>query len=550
MFKLKDTKDKTLSSDVALMDLANSLEDDLIVINSDYRVQFANAAAIKKLINPNESPIGKYCYEAFHGRDRPCSEPLWSCALRDVYREGKVHTIEHTEHDFGISKHTEISTYPLHDKRGSVKYIIELRRDVSLEREAESQIQKRNSQLMVLNHISRTIGGLKDLDSVLMIALDNVLDLVDGSAGGILLLDEQTKTLRYQVQRGLSDQYTEEMQMHLGEGIAGNVAETGEAMVLEDISSSSMAVHLDLINKEGLKGFVSIPLKTEDKVIGVMNIGSHSAAWFNQNDVTFLNAIGNYLGIAIENAKLYERLNRRRKRYQQLLKHALTAQEEERVRIARDLQFETSQAIINTTLLLQDLLQISETKGIKDADYLSKLEAAHCCSVSAGSEIVKLTRELRRELLDDLGFSAAIQQYAEETLRPDGISVSTEFKDLQKRLQPSGEVTFFRIIQGAISNIQEHAQAKNVSISVVCDDDECKLQIKDDGIGFNVNEITRIDPSGRGSGLFTMKERARMVGGRCQIISDRDQGTNVTVWIPVDKVLVETKDKAAIDSES
>jgi signal transduction histidine kinase len=343
--------------------------------------------------------------------------------------------------------------------------------------------------------------------------------------------------LYYRVQRGLSPRYAEQMRMRIGEGIAGRVAKTGKPIVLDDILEDSSkdphAVRPDLISAEGLRGFVSVPLKSKDKVIGVMNVSSHIVKRFGADDVSLLSSIGDYLGIAVEQVRLYNRLASASERYQTLLQHALTAQEQERRRIARELHDETSQAITSLTLNLQALIGITEMKGFGDAEFLQTLKTVHSYAVYAGNEIVKLMKELRPTLLDELGMPAAIARYAKDTLQTKGISVSTEFAGTERRFPPEVEVTLFRVAQGAIGNILEHSEAKNASIKLECNNIECKLQIGDDGRGFDVSKITRVDPSGRGAGVFTMKERVNLVGGRCHIESAPGQGTNVFVKVPV-----------------
>ena len=533
------------SLDMTLQDIVDSVEDELLVIDGEYRVRFANSAVRGRSKKGEESPIGRLCYEAFHDRDKPCSAPLWGCPLRKVLESGSMTTAIHPAHTHGVDKYLKITAYPLRNSQGSPEAIVELRRDVTAERELETQILRRHHQLLALSHISSAVSGLQDLDAVLRIALDNVLEIISGAIGGILLLDEKTQTLHYRVQRGLSIRYTEGVRISLGEGIAGKVAQTGESILLEDVSKDPRTANHDLISAEGLKGFVSIPLKVKDKVVGVMNIASHIAGRFGADDVSLLNSIGDYLGTTIEQASLYERLARVGERYKVLLQHALAAQEQERKRVARELHDETAQSLTSLTLSLQAIIGMAEMKGIRDAEFMERLRTVHSYAVHAGNEIVRLMKELRPTLLDELGMAAAIHRYAKDTLQAKGINVSVEFKGTDRRFQPEVEVTLFRIAQGTIGNILEHSGAKNVLIKLECNEKECVLNIRDDGKGFDVSKLTRIDPSGRGAGLFTMRERTSLVGGTGYVESKPGQGTTVTAKVPLVRDIAGEEDQGA-----
>jgi signal transduction histidine kinase len=384
---------------------------------------------------------------------------------------------------------------------------------------------------------------VKDLDDVLRVCLDIALEVVNGEIGGILLFDEERRKLRYRISRGLSPKYVEEMELAPGEGIAGSVLKKGTPVLVEDITQDPRVIHHDLISTEGLKGFASVPLKAKDKVVGVMNMASHMTGHFSEDDLYLLNSIGCQIGTAIEQARLYERLTSVATRYQTLLRHALTAQEDERKRIARELHDETSQAITSLTLNLQAIIGAAEAKGIKDADLMDRLRTTHSYTVRVGNEIVKLMKELRPTLLDELGMPAAIQRYAKDTLQPSGVDVLVEFTGTDRRFPPEIEVTLFRVAQGLIGNILKHAEAKVVSINLECDAAKCILQIKDDGKGFDVRKLTRVDPSGRGAGLFTIKERVKLVGGRCKVESRPGSGTRVTAKVPLPKDMSNEEDK-------
>jgi len=522
---------KKADLDISLQDILDGVEDDMVVVDSEYRIRFANSAALKEFA-PGSS-IGELCYQALQNRDRPCGPPLWDCPLSRVLESGAATTVIHPMHTAGGDTYLKITAFPLRDDNGNVNAIVELKRDVTAERELESQLLRRHHQLLALSHISSAISGLQDLDTILRITLDSVLKLINSDIGGILFLDDETDRLYYRVERGLSPKYAEEMRIPIGEGIAGSVAASGEPIVLEDISRDPRAAYPDLISKEGLRGFASIPLKTKDRVIGVMNIASHVAKRFAADDVSLLSSIGDYLGTAIEQARLYDRLTRASERYQTLLQHALTAQEQERKRIARELHDETSQAITSLTLSLQALIGMAEVKEIGDREFLDTLKATHSYAVYAGNEIIKLMKELRPTLLDELGMPAAIHRYAKDTLQTKGINVTAEFTGTDRRFPPEVEVTLFRVAQGLIGNILEHSQAKNASIKLECNAGECVLRIEDDGVGFDVSKLTRVDPSGRGAGVFTLKERVGLVGGHCRIDSRPGRGTRIVAKIPV-----------------
>jgi len=522
--------------DISLQEIANGLEEQLLIVDREYRIKFANSAMLQKLPGSGAVPIGKRCYRIFEARNKPCGAPLWGCPLTKVLESGSPTVIVHPKHPSGAdttsNEYVRITMYPLKDDHGNTSLIAELRRDVTTEKELETQIMRRHHHLHALSHISSTVSGLQGLDAILNVCLDIALEIINGEVGGILLFDEGEQTLRYRVVRGLSAKFIEEAQLSIGEGIAGRVAKTGESILLQDISQDPRVAYRDLVTTEALKGLVSVPLKAKDKVVGVMNIASHMPGRFTEEDVYLLNSVGYQVGTAIEQARLYERLARAGERYHSLLQHALTAQEEERKRIARELHDETSQAITSLTLNLQAILGMAEMKGIDDAEFMERLKTTHSYATHAGTEIVKLMKELRPTLLDELGMAAAIHRYAKDTLQTQGINVSAEFEGTEQRFPPEVEVTLFRVAQGTIGNILEHSAAKSTSIKLECTENECRLQIEDDGKGFDVNKLTRVDSSGRGAGVFTMKERVSLVGGECHIESRQGQG----LWCEMESV--------------
>jgi len=417
--------------------------------------------------------------------------------------------------------------------------------DGSESRNLEGDETKRQyHELIALSRVSAALSGLWDLDAILRVALDNVLNIMNGTIGGILLLDEQTQTLSYRVHQGLSTRYVEEMRLRLGEGIAGRVAESGKSILLEDISADTRVARPDLVSTEGLKAFISVPLRAKDKVLGVINVASRMPLSFTRSDMHLLHSIGDQLGVAIEQARLYERLRKARERLRRLARQNLVAEEEERRRIARELHDETSQALSGLALQLQALVDKAEMSGNQDTEFIAGLKKVQSLTVQVHSEVSRLIADLRPALLDTLGLVPAVRQYAEARLHPLDINVSVEIKGLERRLLPEVEAALFRFVQGAIGNIAQHSRAKNTTIILEYQQEEMLLRISDDGQGFNVSEITDVEESGRGRGLFTMRERIGFLGGTSSVESQPGTGTTVWARVPINHDIEDAENKS------
>ncbi len=392
---------------------------------------------------------------------------------------------------------------------------------------------KHHHDLLALSRVSAAISGLHDLDAILRIGLDNVLNIMNGTVGGIMLLDETSQMLFYRVHHGLSDKYVEEMRIRPGEGIAGKVVQSNRSVLLEDISSDPDAARVDLVTLEGLKAFISVPLRAKDNVLGVMNVASHTPHRFTKDDVNLLHSIGDQLGIAIEQALLNERLRKARERMRKLARQNLVAEEEERRRIARELHDETSQALSGIALQLEALIEVSTASGNQDAEFIAGLKKVQSLTVQVHREVSRIISNLHPALLDTLGLVAAVRQYAKSRLQPQDINVTVDVKGTEMRLPPDVEAALFRVVQGLIGNIAEHSKAKNASILLVYKPDELMLSVSDDGQGFDIYQVTDVEESGRGRGLFSIRERVGFLGGTSRVESKIGAGTTAWASIPI-----------------
>jgi signal transduction histidine kinase len=222
------------------------------------------------------------------------------------------------------------------------------------------------------------------------------------------------------------------------------------------------------------------------------------------------------------NARLTEREEARA----QLLRKVISAQEDERKRIARELHDETSQDLAVLAMGLeaaQDAIRGGRTP---------RLDEVKAVAVRTLEDVHRLILDLRPSVLDDLGLLSAIRWYAERHLETRGISVRCEFGELDRRLPPEMETALFRVCQETMSNVARHAKASAVLVQVGVEDDEIRIEIEDDGRGFDPETAARREGR-RPWGLMGIRERAEILGGSARIDSAPGQGTRVLVRIPL-----------------
>ncbi len=217
---------------------------------------------------------------------------------------------------------------------------------------------------------------------------------------------------------------------------------------------------------------------------------------------------------------------------QQLLKHVITAQEEERKRVARELHDETGQGL--TALLLS--LEAVENNLTADTPSSLRAQLSRTRALTENSlrDLRKLIRDLRPSALDDLGLIPAIRWYAENHLEPRGVNVTVAATRWNGRLPPPIETVLFRMMQEAVNNIARHATAHNVSITLEADEGGCHACVEDDGQGFSPGAAHPSEESGWG--LVGMRERANLIHGKVQIESAPGAGTRVLIDVPCQEI--------------
>jgi len=205
----------------------------------------------------------------------------------------------------------------------------------------------------------------------------------------------------------------------------------------------------------------------------------------------------------------------------QLAAQVITAQEEERRRIARELHDDTAQALTSLLLYAKALEEGEERPAVRRA--LAEIREEVGRSLET---IRRMARELRPSALDDLGLVAALDAHIAEFSRRTGIEVHFTHDGAQQRLPPPVELALFRVAQEALTNVAKHAQATSVNVRFSASECLAVLVVSDNGRGFDPEAV------GDGVGLYSMRERMALVGGVLRIASGA-QGTEVRAEVPL-----------------
>jgi two-component system sensor histidine kinase UhpB len=198
----------------------------------------------------------------------------------------------------------------------------------------------------------------------------------------------------------------------------------------------------------------------------------------------------------------------------------LTAQEQERVRLARELHDEIGQSVTGLMLEIDHVARVAPPE--LERDLRETQEAAR----GIGSELREIVRRLRPEALDDLGLPSALVALSERFSEQSSIKVDRRFATGLPRLTPAGELAVYRIAQEALTNVAKHAGATRSRLELRAHSDAVELVVADDGRGLNGAEP--------GNGIRGMRERAILVGARLQVASAASQGAEVRLTVPAE----------------
>jgi len=528
----------------------------------------------------------------------------------------------------------------------------------STQRELQAHVQvikEDEKRLAALNQISSTVSQSLELEQVLSSAIDNVVDVMQVDVVLAFLLDAESGELVLTAHRGVSEEFARGVdRIKLGEGFNGRVAESGKPLFVEDASQDPRLTRV-VVSKHEIHSEIIVPLIAKEKVNGTLCAAMNKHHRFQPEEVELLTAIGNQIGVAVDNAHLYQQqqaitqqLRLSEERYRGLFENAseaivvfstsgrivsinkaceqltgytqnellstsiyeifkgvsqemvkrtvsekleksavgeaeefrlvkkdgteafiqlkvspllrgddiiglqaialdvteerqlrqnmeyyitqiIRAQEDERLRISRELHDDTAQVLASLSRSL-DLL-ISKEKELSKP-VIKRLEELRKEADSVLQGVRRFSQDLRPSILDDLGLMPALDWLISDLEKQCKMAIKLDLVGNQHRLPPEKELTVFRIAQEALNNVKRHSQASAVEMTIDFSDDALTLIISDNGQGFNMPQrASDLALSGK-LGIVGMRERARLIGGILIVQSETNVGTTITLRVP------------------
>jgi two-component system, NarL family, sensor kinase len=348
------------------------------------------------------------------------------------------------------------------------------------------------------------------------------------------VLDDSDRSLTLAGATPPFDAAVGKIRLPLGQGISGWVASHREPVVItQDKESDPRYMPFQSLRGSDFTSMVSVPMETgPGGLVGVLNVHTVERREFTERDVELLLVIGRLIAGALHQARLHRQLVARERAHENFVEQVIQAQEIERRRLAGDIHDGISQRLITLSYRLDAASRAVTDDPPAAAEQLEKAR-----------ELVDLTLQearaaisgLRPPVLDDLGLAGGLASLA-RSIPQIGIDVDL----LETRLPDHIELALYRIAQECLQNVVKHAKAQSARLTFAVDagdsGDIARLEIVDDGVGFDTFEHPLGSDEMGGYGLLSMAERAEIVGGRLNIRSRPGSGTAVTATIPLPNV--------------
>ena len=379
-----------------------------------------------------------------------------------------------------------------------------------LVRERTSALEKRNQEIQALYEADERILRNVSLNQVFQTLVDVAVDMLHADRSMVLAWNEKQSKVVPRVSHGFSPATIRVMEFAKGEGIVGEVMETGKAVVVRQIELDEFRpdIRAALVG-EGIRSFVHLPIVVDHKVVGVFNVGFTRPNLVGDDAMRLFSALVNRASISIANMELFEQTKD-------------LAVMEERNRLARDLHDSAKQKAFAA------LAQLGTARGILNGHGNSAtmhLNEAENLVTDVIQELTFLVQEIYPLALQEKGLVTTLREHIFEWENRND-TVAQLITRGERRLPLEVEQALYRVTQEALANVARHSHARRVDLSLVYNGDSVQLSVSDDGCGFELN-------GKHGMGLRSIRERVSSIRGTVQIQSAPGHGTRLLVQVPI-----------------
>ncbi len=390
----------------------------------------------------------------------------------------------------------------------------------------ERRLKARLAELETLRQVNLHITSTLDLDQVLNEIASSVLGLVEASSVQILTREDRTGALRLAASAGQSGAAATASDRP--DGLAAVVASTGQAHIADGFAREPLFDSHDAANWPA-PSTAAFPMKLGDQVLGVLRISSDVRRTFTSEEIRILNLLTDQAAVALSNARLYRTILEREERVRALMQKMAQIQDEERRLISLDLHDGLTQLVISANMHLNTLsAMIDQRMEPAERQELAESRRLIKCAIDEARRVIS---ELRPTLVEDLGLADGLRQYVIDMCAAEGWRCEAQIGTNGMELSPPAEAAIFRIAQEALSNARKHSRTDSIKVQLRRQEGNLVLTVQDSGCGFDVDALSK---EASGVGLVSMRERAKTLGGTCDIHSQPGGGTAVSVRVPLE----------------
>jgi signal transduction histidine kinase len=386
-------------------------------------------------------------------------------------------------------------------------------------------MQRQIEHFGVLRRITQELVSEVDINCLLQNILRSAVQVMKGTAGSLILLDEQEDELVFRVVEGGGGARLQGKRMPRQEGIAGWVLAHHEAVIVDD-TSQDQRFYAEVPRSVGysVRSMICVPMIVRGKPIGVIQVlNKQDDERFGEADKTLLLTFAAQSAIALRNAQLYQGLREERDRL-------VIVEEDVRRELARDLHDGPTQLVAAIAMNLQFIRKLIDSEPEQLHTELLEMESL---AKGAMRQLRNMLFDLRPVLLETKGLIPALQAYSQRATETERLAVHFQTCGELPPLSNQASSAVFAIVQEAVGNARKHAHAANIWLNVECTADDLQVTVRDDGNGFEPSEIQASYGLSDTMGMINMRERAAMIEATFSVESKVGQGTTVRLVAPL-----------------